>query len=379
MNNYKYQPLNSSSEVDYSSYFTFSGDKKRPYKLKFDTGSSSQSCFDWVCTSIVIFLVHVLFVVTLPFSALCTLKLVRQYERFIVYRLGRLRPVKGPGVVLVLPCIDRIQKIDLRTKAFNVPPSKLCTTDGCIISIGAMIQFRIEDPLLMSLSVQNVDHALRDSALSDMTNMLSKKSFNDIKSRRLSLGYDLQTDINQSCREWGVEVSRVELSDVTLLMAPQSKPSSFMPMHGAEPPPQMAPPGGDGLNTFAQLAQQFFAHAVNASNSVQPEAPVDISGIIDRVAKILSPELVQEVSTSYEFFVDGIGTYYLDLTHPPGSVGRGGLSTGRPDVKIKLSQETCQNLFAKTLSPTSAYASSKLNIEGSIASAKKLDKVFQRL
>ena len=385
---YKYTPLHNGSNVEYGSYFTFSGDKKSTKNQlhiyntpEHESISTNQTCFDYLCTSVVIFLVHLLFLFTLPFSALCTLKLVRQYERFVVYRLGRLRPIKGPGVVLILPCIDRFQKIDLRTKAFNVPPSKVCTTDGCIISLGAIIQFRIVNPMLMSLSVQDIDHALRDCAMSDMTNLLCKKSYNDVKTKRANLAYDLQTDINQSCKEWGVEVGRVELSDVTLLMAPQNKPSAFMPMHGADPLPAMPLSSGDGLNTFAQLAQQFFVHAVNASQTQQSgsASAVDISSLIDKIRLILSPELVQEVGVSYEFCIDGVGNYYLDLKSTNGCVGKGGLPNGLPDVKIFLSQDTFHGLFSGSISPTFAYASNKFKIEGNLSDAKKLDVVFKHL
>ena len=389
MSSYKYTPLqNSGNNVDFSSYYTFSGDKKTSKNQllsfnapQYEVESSNQSCIDCICTSIVIFLVHLLFLFTLPFSALCTLKLVRQYERFIIYRLGRLRPVKGPGIVLVLPCIDRYQKVDLRTKAFNVPPSKVCTTDGCVISIGAIVQFRIIDPMLMSLSVQDIDHALRDCAMSDMTNLLCKKSYNDIKTKRINLAYDLQTDINQSCKEWGVEVGRIELSDISLLMAPQNKPSAFMPMHGAEPLPQMSQGGGDGLGGFAQLAQQLFVHAVNASQNEESNvssAP-DVSSLVDKVGQKISSELIDEVATSYEFHINGVGTYHLDLKTHPGLIGRGGLPNGLPDVKIFLTQDTFQGLFSGSISPTVAYASNQLRIEGSITDAKKLDKVFQLL
>ena len=379
MTNYKYSSLAANTiGIDYGSPFTFSGlNVKQSKSSQFHLNNEESMC-DCICTSLVVVFAHLLFIITLPFSAIFTFKLICQYERLIVYRLGRLRPVKGPGVVFILPFVDRWQVVDLRTKAFNVPPCKVCTTDGCIVSIGAIIHFRIKDPLLMSLSIQDVDHSMRDCAMTDMANLLSKKCYNDVKTKRLSLAYDLQFDINQTCSEWGLEASRVELSDITLIMAPQNAPSSFMPMYGAAPPPTHD--SSTGFGDFAQLARQFLIHVVDKTNTQQQQDDIgSIKILIDKVQQVLHPTLLHNVDASYEFEVAGCGTYYLDLHSPPGSVGSGKLPSGNPDVKISLSAETLRDIFNGSLTPTRAYAFNKLAVVGDIAIAKKLDLVVQCL
>ena len=369
---------NKYSEIDYRSYFTFEksqfGSKSGSLYLNNssiaeDLLSPKQTFVDCVCTRIVIFFTYILFIVTLPFSAIFTIKSVHQFERLIVYRLGRLRPIKGPGIVLVLPCIDRWHKVDMRTKAFNIPPSKVCTVDNYIISIGAIVQFRIYDPMLTTLMVQNIDHALRDSAMSDMTSLLSKKTFVDIKSKRQTLAYDLQIDINQSCRDWGIEISRVELSDVVLMISPQSE----KPLHGAKLSSQLSFGQTADLNGLVQCAQQIFSKNQN----IDKDYDLIISNFISKFNAIKSSELVRTVNAAYEFEIAEYGTYFLDMRFSSGFAGKGNLPNGTADVKLSLTPETLESLLSGSVTAANAYTFGKLKVDGSILTAKKLDQVFK--
>nr|XP_002119614.1 stomatin-like protein 1 [Ciona intestinalis] len=384
MSTFKYQPVKQYEEIDFRSHFTFSGDEKR-IKNTFKT-ESTQTCFDCICTSFVKFFVFLFFLVTFPISGFFCLKIAHQYERIIIYRLGRLIPIKGPGVVLVLPCIDHWKKVDMRTKAFNVPPSKLCTSDGCIISIGAIVHFSIQDPRLMSLSVQNMNHSIRDASQGCMMNLLCKKTYNDIKTKRQGLSYDLQVDINQSAKEWGLAVSRVELSDITLIMAPQNKTPAFMPMYGAPPPPETGDAfTGSGVDNFggiAQFATQLFAQVANAQSQQANDAEPPTSSTMDNLLRVLktavNEELVQEVDTLYQFNITGIqdGNFFADLRTGSGVVGLGVCSES-PDVTFSLSMSTLQKIIAGSVTPYNAYIGGQLHMDGDTDKAMKLEKVVK--
>lgn len=372
---------NKYSKADYTSYFTYQSNQFGAEKplLQFDHHSKAsdssipkQSCVDCACTSLVVFFSYLVFLVTLPFSAFFTLHSIRQYERLVVYRLGRLRPIKGPGIVLILPCIDKWHKVDMRTKAFNIPPSKVCTSDGYIISIGAIIQFRIRDPMLTSLAVQNMDHALRDSAMSDMTSLLTKKSFSDIKSKRQSLAYDLQIDINLSCKDWGIEISRVELSDIVLKISPQTEKSSSMSMFGlnSQSPLQQ----NSEINSLVQCAQHLFSQS---TSSQEKDPNTIIYDFINKFNALVNPDLIENVNATYEFKISGCGTYFLDMQIPKGHAGKGNLPSGNPDVKISLTPETFESLFNGSVTAANAYSAGNLLIEGNIFTAKKLSQVFE--
>ncbi|KAI2575064.1 stomatin like 1, partial [Homo sapiens] len=134
-----------------------------------DVPQSWPSC---LCHGLISFLGFLLLLVTFPISGWFALKIVPTYERMIVFRLGRIRTPQGPGMVLLLPFIDSFQRVDLRTRAFNVPPCKLASKDGAVLSVGADVQFRIWDPVLSVMTVKDLNTATRMTAQNAMTKAL---------------------------------------------------------------------------------------------------------------------------------------------------------------------------------------------------------------
>ncbi|XP_051838227.1 stomatin-like protein 1 isoform X1 [Antechinus flavipes] len=156
-----------------------------------DVADSPQSWPSYICHSIISFLVFLLLVVTFPISGWFALKIVPTYERMVVFRLGRIRGPQGPGMVLVLPFIDSWQRVDLRTRAFNVPPCKLTSKDGALVSVGADVQFRIWDPVLSVMMVKDLNSATRMTAQNAMTKTLLKKPLREIQMEKLKIGEQL--------------------------------------------------------------------------------------------------------------------------------------------------------------------------------------------
>ncbi|CAK8696392.1 unnamed protein product [Clavelina lepadiformis] len=378
-------PLQAHHGMDFDSLFTYEPSRTevsyKPFSSQTELLSTEkQTWLNFICTSIVTAMTFLIFLMTFPFSTMFTLKLARHYERIIVYRLGRPCPIKGPGLVFVLPCIDKWLKVDLRTKAFHVPPSKLQTVDGCIISVGAIIHFRIYDAMLMYSTVQDINHVVRDGAHVEMNNLLSKTSYYDLKSKRQRLSYNLQTGINITCKQWGVEISRAELSEVTLLMAPQAQQSSAM--YGTASPPNLhtANSGNSMLDSITQIIQQFnqFTTTKNISNDTQLNK-YSTKDIFSKMQAAIENNLVKSVGLTYEFSVTGQveKRYYLDLKSEQGIVGEGRLPSGNPDVIVTLSCETLQELIEGSLSYYSAYASGKLLLQGAISDVMKLEPILK--
>lgn len=108
----------------------------------------------------------------------------------IVFRLGRIRTPQGPGMVLLLPFIDSFQRVDLRTRAFNVPPCKLTSKDGAVLSVGADVQFRIWDPVLSVMTVKDLT-ATRMTAQNAMTKALLKRPLREIQMEKLKISDQL--------------------------------------------------------------------------------------------------------------------------------------------------------------------------------------------
>lgn len=380
----KYAPIQQhTSDTDYSSPFSYSSGKSNVesenWKFAKNKGDEfvvvteeteipdqqiSIKLLNWVMQIMAFFLC----LVTLPFSLFFIMKMVPQYERILVYRLGRLYGVKGPGLVFVLPCLDKWSRIDLRTKAFHIPPTSLSTKDGGVISVGALVYFRIVDPVKTSLTVTDVNKAVRHVSQSCMSSLLSKKTFDVVITKRLNLSYDLQVDINLAAQDWGAEVSGVELSDINLLVKPKQMQNCGM--FGGS----MAGGTGDNqlMSGLASLAQHVIAQAQQGSSTNAPEETSDISQLINNIKLVIDADLVGKVGLTYAFEIDGC-TYALDLKNHPGSVGA--IPTGAnfdADVRISLSANTLSNIMNKKLSMLSAYSSGKLKLNGSVSDAAKL-------
>ncbi|NXD66497.1 STML1 protein, partial [Eolophus roseicapillus] len=357
---------------------------------------SSQGWLSWICHGIITSLVFLLMLVTFPISGWFALKVVPTYERMIIFRLGRIRAPQGPGVVLLLPFIDHWQRVDLRTRAFNVPPCKLTSKDGAVISMGADVQFRVWDPVLSVMMVKDLIAATRMTAQNAMTKTLMKKSLREIQVEKLRIGEQLLLEINDMTKSWGLEVDRVELSMEAVLQPPQENPLATVP----------PVPGLDG--TIQQLAAHFFSStlalagsgtgAPEAADSVEtvnemepPTAPLLASSaqrkpstdeLLAAVEPILSEALVSQVGASYQVNITlpsgARSTYFIDLSSGSGQAGHGA-PEGIPDVVLEVAEKDLQDLFSGELRPLSAYMSGRLQVKGDLHLALKLEELIKAM
>ncbi|XP_064013319.1 stomatin-like protein 1 isoform X3 [Pogoniulus pusillus] len=380
-------------------FFSF-GSKEDPLGPAGNTTDSSQGWLSWICHGIITSLVFLLLVVTFPISGWFALKVVPTYERMIVFRLGRIRAPQGPGVVLLLPFIDHWQRVDLRMRAFNVPPCKLTSKDGAIISMGADIQFRVWDPVLSVMMVKDLIAATRMTAQNAMTKTLMKKSLREIQVEKLRIGEQLLLDINDMTKSWGLEVDRVELSMEAVLQPPRENlvgPLATMP----------AVPGLDG--SIQQLAAHFFSNTVALAGSGKgtpeadsvetvdevepPTAPLlpaasssrrkpSADELLSAVELVLSETLVSQVGASYQVNItlpSGTqSTYFIDLSSGSGRAGRG-VPEGSPDVVLEVAEKDLQDLFLGDLRPLAAYMSGRLQVKGDLQLALKLEELVKAM
>ncbi|KAM4553491.1 stomatin-like protein 1 [Fundulus diaphanus] len=358
-----------------------------------DFTDASQGWLSWICNLIVIFLVYICTFITFPVTGWFVLKTAPNYQRIVVFRLGRVRPPKGPGIVLVLPLVDQWQRVDLRTRAFNIPPCQVTTRDGGMLLVGADIQFRIWNPVLSVVSVQDLNASTRMTAQNALTHSLAKKTVREIQTERVKLEEYLGMDINEMTHPWGLEVDRVELTFGSLLKGPEEA-APF-----AAPPPVPSAPGLDGLTgPLQQLAMHFLSH----SGSSQPQqrdsltitdelgtesraavaAPVSVEELLRGVQTHLSETLVQQVGACFQFEIstaDGQQRqYYLDLSQGSGAAGPGALCR-EPDVTLSTSDCDLVDMFQGRLRPLAAYTSGRLRVLGDIKVAMKLEELIKQL
>jgi len=152
--------------------------------------------------------------------AVNTIRIAREYERGVVFRLGRLIDLKGPGLFLILPFgVDRLTKIDLRVITLEVPPQEVITVDNVTVKVNAVIFYQVLDARSAVTRVFNYGVATSQKAQTTLRAVLGQHSLDDLLAKRESINQDLQQIIDQQTEPWGIKVSAVEVKDVEL---PQS-------------------------------------------------------------------------------------------------------------------------------------------------------------
>jgi hypothetical protein len=142
------------------------------------------------------------------------IRILREYERAVVFRLGRLIGQKGPGIVLLIPLIDRMVRVDLRTVTFDVPPQDLITRDNVPAKVNAVAYYRVIDPIKSVVEVERVRTATSQIAQTTLRSVLGKADLDMLLSEREQLNESLQQIIDDQTDPWGVKVTTVEIKDV---------------------------------------------------------------------------------------------------------------------------------------------------------------------
>ena len=143
-------------------------------------------------------------------------RVLREYERGVIFRLGRLIATKGPGLILLIPIIDRIVKVDLRTVTLNIPPQEVITRDNVPASVNAVCYFRVIDPNRSIVEVENYLLATSQIAQTTLRSVLGKAELDQLLAERERLNEDLQKIIDEQTEPWGVKVTTVEIKDVEI-------------------------------------------------------------------------------------------------------------------------------------------------------------------
>jgi len=148
-------------------------------------------------------------------------RILREYERAVVFRLGRLLGAKGPGIVLLIPLIDRMVRVDLRTVTFDVPPQDLITRDHVPARVNAVAYFRVVDPVKAIVEVERYGAATSQIAQTTLRSVLGKADLDMLLSERERLNETLQEIIDEQTDPWGIKVTTVEIKDVGIPEAMQ--------------------------------------------------------------------------------------------------------------------------------------------------------------
>ena len=175
--------------------------------------------------------ISVIVVILLLILLRMSIKVLREYERGVVFRFGRLRGIRGPGIFAIFPFVDRMIKIDLRIVTLDVPPQEIITKDNVPVKVNAVAYFKVEDPAKSVISIENFRMATLQISQTTLRSILGQAELDDLLSHREKINKELQLVIDEQTEPWGIKVLIVEIKDVEL---PQTIQRAFAKQAEAE-------------------------------------------------------------------------------------------------------------------------------------------------
>lgn len=158
----------------------------------------------------------VLVVLLIVYFLSAAIKILREYERGVVFRLGRVIPVKGPGLVIIWPIIDKLVRVSLRIIALEVPSQDVITRDNVSVKVSAVVYFRVIDPIRAITAVEDFYYATSQISQTTLRSVLGQSQLDDLLAKREDINAELQKVIDQQTEPWGIKVTAVEVKNVDL-------------------------------------------------------------------------------------------------------------------------------------------------------------------
>ncbi len=159
---------------------------------------------------------YILVIIMVLYFFASAIRVLREYERGVVFRLGRLIPVKGPGLVIIWPIIDKLVKVSLRTITMDVPSQDVITKDNVIVKVNAVVYFRVVEPIKAITEVVDYEYATSQMSQTTLRSVLGQSHLDDLLAKREELNAELQKIIDEQTEPWGIKVTTVEVKNVDL-------------------------------------------------------------------------------------------------------------------------------------------------------------------
>jgi regulator of protease activity HflC (stomatin/prohibitin superfamily) len=192
---------------------------------------------------------------------LASVKIVQEYERGVIFRLGRVQGPKGPGLFFIIPIIDKMIRVDLRTITLDVPSQEAITSDNVTVSVNAVAYFRVVDPVAAVIEIEDYTRATWQIAQTTLRNVIGQSEMDQLLQEREEVNLRLQAMIDDSTEPWGVKVSIVEVKDVEL-----------------------------SPNMVRAMAKQAEAERERRAKVIHAEGEVEASSQLSKAAKTMSEE-----------------------------------------------------------------------------------------
>jgi len=169
-----------------------------------------------ICSHLLSVISLFLIAASLPLSLIFVIKVVQEYERAVIFRLGRLLTggARGPGVFFIIPCVDVYEKIDMRTATYEIPPQEILTKDSVTVFVNAIMYYKVANATHAVTAVDDYSGSARLLAATTLRNVLGTLNLGDILSQRESIAREMKATLDEATAQWGVMVERVEVKDV---------------------------------------------------------------------------------------------------------------------------------------------------------------------
>ncbi len=154
--------------------------------------------------------------VVLGVTVAAAVRIVNEYERGVIFRLGRVQGAKGPGLFFIIPYIDRMNKVDLRTITLDIPSQEAISADNVTVKVNAVVYFRVVDPVAAVINIEDYHRATWQIAQTSLRNVIGQSDLDQLLQERETINDNLQHIIDEATEPWGVKVSIVEVKDVEL-------------------------------------------------------------------------------------------------------------------------------------------------------------------
>jgi erythrocyte band 7 integral membrane protein len=171
------------------------------------------------CTTVFLTILSVILIICFfPIALFLCIKVVQEYERAVIFRLGRIKKggAVGPGLFFIIPCIDQCVTVDLRTVSFDVPPQEILTKDSVTVAVDAVVYYNIRDPMSAVCNVADYSKSTKLLASTTLRNILGTKTLTEVLSDRETIAKDMKMMIDEATDPWGIDIERVEVKDVRL-------------------------------------------------------------------------------------------------------------------------------------------------------------------
>jgi len=386
--------------LNYKSPFTYSDMKKSDgYSAFIDIDEpkeeeyiQKQSCLLQLLSHFLTAISYAVFILFFPITYWICIKKLREEERVVIFRLGKMIGARGPGRVLVFPWLDRWVTADISASAFSVPPQQLITNDGGIIEIGAEIQYGITDVVVMVREVADHQDILRSLGKTVLVRLLAKKHISKLTREKTMCANEIMKELNKQIRKWGLIIRCVSLSEIKVLKQPEAMPGMGKLLSG------LGLTGGGQQKQKEEIPfpspMEFArsAYSGEKEESNRSETP-DLTSTVEKAEKgmmdwrsVLEIVLSQENNLEQEVF----GVYCVNITDKSETIlveiGGQGKSVKyavegqevKKDVSVNISSSDLAGVLKGSLPPLQAYLTGRISTTGDVRKLMLFDKLSNR-